>query len=201
MKTTKLMVAALGSMAFAIPALADDSTTTTDPAATTPTASQQCKTERSQMGKDVFKATYGTNKNKSNAFGKCVSKRTNATEDAAAEAHTNAAKTCKAEETADPAAFKTKYGSGKNGSNAYGKCVSQTAKAATTAEVKDEVKTEVSAAKSCKAERSADAAAFKAKYGTNKNKSNAFGKCVSKTAKAQQQSEDTTSDDTTTTQS
>ena len=39
---------------------------------------------------------------------------------------------------------------------------------------------------SCQTERKADAAAFKAKYGTNKNKSNAFGKCVSAQAKAQQ---------------
>jgi hypothetical protein len=46
----------------------------------------------------------------------------------------------------------------------------------------------VSAAKACKAERATDPAAFKAKYGTNKRKSNAFGKCVSATAKAQNQS-------------
>ena len=38
------------------------------------------------------------------------------------------------------------------------------------------------AAELCRAERSADAAAFKEKYGTNHNKANAFGKCVSKTA-------------------
>ena len=35
------------------------------------------------------------------------------------------------------------------------------------------------AAKACSDERKADPAAFKAKYGTNANKSNAFGKCVS----------------------
>ena len=47
---------------------------------------------------------------------------------------------------------------------------------------------EQNAAKACKAERGAtDAtrAAFKATYGTNANKANAFGKCVSKLAKAQ----------------
>jgi hypothetical protein len=33
-------------------------------------------------------------------------------------------------------------------------------------------------------ERDAGPAAFKEKYGTNKNKKNAFGKCVSATAKA-----------------
>lgn len=41
-----------------------------------------------------------------------------------------------------------------------------------------------SAAQACRAERSADPAAFKTKYGTNHNKSNAFGKCVSMHAKA-----------------
>ena len=41
----------------------------------------------------------------------------------------------------------------------------------------------MNAAKTCKAERTADPAAFREKYGTNKNKRNAFGKCVSKTAK------------------
>ena len=41
------------------------------------------------------------------------------------------------------------------------------------------------AAKTCKAERDANADAFNEKYGTNKNKKNAFGKCVSALAKAQ----------------
>ena len=47
---------------------------------------------------------------------------------------------------------------------------------------------EKNAAKACKAERGTTAesiAAFKARYGTNANKSNAFGKCVSKLAKQQ----------------
>jgi len=192
MMIPKTLVVALGAMAFAIPALADDTTTTTT--TTTPTAQQQCRTERAQMGKATFASTYGTNKNKSNAYGKCVSKRAQATSTAQDQATTNAAKTCKAERAADPAAFQTKYGTGKNGKNAYGKCVSQTAKAAAAAKVADETKADVSAAKTCKAERAQDAAAFKAKYGTNKNKSNAFGKCVSKTAKAQ--SSDDTSTDT-----
>jgi len=36
----------------------------------------------------------------------------------------NAAKECKAERKADPVAFKEKYGTNKNGKNAFGKCVS-----------------------------------------------------------------------------
>jgi hypothetical protein len=175
----------LGVLALSAPALADDSTTTAP--ASTPSAEKQCRTERSAMGADVFRQTYGTNKNKRNAFGKCVSKRSTATETAATEAKQNASQACKAEESTDPAAFAAKYGTGKKGANAHGKCVSQKAKAETTATVKDEVKSDINAAKSCKAERKADPQAFSDKYGTNKNKRNAFGKCVSKTAKAQQQ--------------
>ncbi|HEX6945314.1 MAG TPA: hypothetical protein VF196_03910, partial [Casimicrobiaceae bacterium] len=143
------------------------------------------------------------NKNRSNAFGKCVSKRTAKTDDAAADAHTNASKDCDTEEAADPAAFKAKYGTGKNGSNAYGKCVSGKAKAQTNETVDQEVKADISAAKSCKDERKADPAAFKSKYGTNHNKSNAFGKCVSAKAKAQQDkpADSTTQSTDTTTQS
>ena len=130
------------------------------------------------MGEGAFKATYGTNANKSNAFGKCVSKMSKAQQNGQA----SAAKECKAEEEAGAAAFAAKYGTNKNGKNAYGKCVSSKSKEA------DEKRTDatVSAAKQCKAERKADPAAFKAKYGTNKSKSNAFGKCVSTKAKAQQ---------------
>jgi hypothetical protein len=136
-----------------------------------PSAQQQCATERTAMGADAFKALYGTNGNKSNAFGKCVSKRASANE----KSQSNAAAQCRAERSADPDAFKTKYGTGKNGANAFGKCVSGKAKAAETAEVK----ATDNAAKACWSERQADAAAFKAKYGTGPNKSNAFGKCVS----------------------
>jgi len=48
-------------------------------------------------------------------------------------------------------------------------------------------------AKTCKAERTQDPDAFKAKYGTNKNKSNAFGKCVSQHAKTQEKQDGTQS--------
>jgi hypothetical protein len=68
MTIPKTLLVALGVAAFAVPALADTTTTTT------PTAQQQCRTERAQMGTTTFASTYGTNKNKSNAFGKCVSK-------------------------------------------------------------------------------------------------------------------------------
>jgi hypothetical protein len=42
---------------------------------------------------------------------------------------------------------------------------------------------EKNAAKACKAERTLGVQAFKDRYGTNANKANAFGKCVSQLAK------------------
>jgi hypothetical protein len=172
----------IGALAFSTTAFAHDST----PAPTTPSASKQCRTERSAMGLELFRLTYGTNKTKRNAFGKCVSKRTHATAEAATEAKQNASTDCTAEESADPAAFTAKYGTGKHGANAHGKCVSEKAKSKAAEAVDDEVKAEVNAAKACKTERKADAAAFRAKYGTSKTKRNAFGKCVSQQAKATQ---------------
>ena len=148
-------------------------------------AQKQCRAERNAMGAQTFKDTYGTNKNRSNAFGKCVSHRTRQNTGDEKTAHSNASKECKAERAADPAAFKDKYGTGKNKSNAFGRCVSQKSKAKTKQAEQSQVQAEENAAKACKAERKADPAAFKAKYGTNKNKSNAFGKCVSQKAKAQ----------------
>ncbi len=171
----------IGALALSTTAFASDST----PESAAPSAAKQCRTERSAMGLELFRMTYGTNKTKRNAFGKCVSKRTHATTEAAKDAKQNASKDCTAEETADPAAFKTKYGTGRHGANAHGKCVSQKAKSETAKAVDEEVDADVNAAKACKTERKADPAAFRAKYGTNKNKRNAFGKCVSKTAKAQ----------------
>jgi hypothetical protein len=138
-------------------------------------AAKQCATERQQMGSDAFKQLYGTNANKSNAYGKCVS----ALAKQNAQDRSNAASSCRSERSADPAAFAAKYGSGKKGANAFGKCVSSKAK---TAAAKQEHAT-VNAAKQCETERQADPAAFKDHYGTNANKSNAFGKCVSSKAK------------------
>ena len=96
------------------------------------------------------------------------------------EAAKNSAQECRAEQEADPAGFATTYGSGKNGKNAFGKCVSQK----TDEAVAEEVTEFKNAAKECRAEQEADPAAFQANYGTNDNKKNAFGKCVSAKASA-----------------
>jgi hypothetical protein len=95
----------------------------------------------------------------------------------------NAAKACKAERaTMGVAAFKEKYGTNANKANAFGKCVAGKSKKAEEAEIEE---ARENAAKKCKAERaSIGVEPFKTKYGTNANKANAFGKCVSKLAKA-----------------
>jgi hypothetical protein len=97
-----------------------------------------------------------------------------------------ASQLCRAERgttDATRAAFATKYGTNKNKKNAFGKCVSQQAKVQRAqAEGTANDAAEVAAAKACSAERgttAASRAAFADKYGTNKNKRNAFGKCVS----------------------
>jgi hypothetical protein len=134
-------------------------------------ASKQCSTERASMGVAAFKLLYGTNANRSNAFGKCVSKLAKQN----AQNRSNAAAQCRSERSADPVAFAATYGTGKKHANAFGRCVSQKAKAAAASQQH----ATVNAAKDCWTERQADPAAFKGKYGTNTNKSNAFGKCVS----------------------
>jgi hypothetical protein len=74
-----------------------------------------------------------------------------------------------------------KYGTNPNKRNAFGKCVSAQVKDADEA-AEDEARE--NAAKKCKAERAQlGVEAFRAKYGTNPNKRNAFGKCVSKLVK------------------
>jgi hypothetical protein len=162
-----VVVAALAVPAFAIAATPGPA----DKAA----AAKQCSTERGGMSASAFKLLYGTNANKSNAFGKCVSKLASQN----AKNTSNAAASCRSERASDAAAFAAKYGTGKKHANAFGNCVSQTAKAAAQAQQQ----ATTNAAKACWAERQPDPAAFKAKYGTNANKSNAFGKCVSSKVK------------------
>jgi hypothetical protein len=154
-------------------------------ASATQSAQAQCRAERAAIGSAVFKLTYGTNQNRSNAFGKCVSAHAKTNTKIEATAKQNASGQCTTERTADPAAFAVKYGTNKNDANAFGKCVSQKAKALADAQEKSKQTAEINAAKQCKAERAAGPAAFAQKYGTNHNKRNAFGKCVSKLAKQQ----------------
>ncbi len=134
-------------------------------------AVKQCSSEQNKMGLMPFKALYGTNANKSNAFGKCVSKLAQLNE----QDRSNAAAKCRSERSADPTSFAATYGKGPNHRNAFGNCVSSKAKAAAAARVE----ATVNAAKACWTERKADVAAFRTKYGTGAHKANAFGRCVS----------------------
>jgi hypothetical protein len=192
MRRITMVAGAVAALAVPVAAQAADEPTTTDQQ----NAAQECRFERgtTDATREAFRIKYGTNKNGRNAFGKCVSRHAR---DEAAEgeaAHSNAAKDCDAERgtTADTqAAFNAKYGTNKNGKNAFGKCVSQKAKAqeeSADAQDKAAASARKSAAKTCDEERgdTADSrAAFREKYGTNKNKANAFGKCVSALARAQ----------------
>jgi len=143
-------------------------------------ANETCTQLKKADGATQFAATYGTNATKSNAFGKCVSKNTPAAKATIA----NAAKLCVAEKAADSTAFLKKYGTNSKATgdsamkNAMGKCVSLAVNQAQAAQAK----TIAAAAATCKAARSADAAAFVAKYGGKKT--NAYGKCVAAVSKS-----------------
>jgi hypothetical protein len=134
-------------------------------------AAKYCKALKAASGSN-FATLFGAKKN---AYGKCVSQtaKKQADEDAEQQktAKTNAAKECKAEMPE------------KAKGNAFGKCVSEKAKAkkaAADAEDKAEQTDRINAAKTCKAARKANEEQFGKDFGTARN---AFGKCVSKTAK------------------
>lgn len=143
-------------------------------------AKAQCKAEK-KADKKAFKSLYGKR-----AMRTCVKGEK---KDQAAE--TKAAKqACKDEQAADPDLFAETYGTGKKGKNAYGKCVSMKA----DEEDESDVAAFKNAAKACKAERKEDKDAFNEKWGTNKNKKNALGKCVSATASADDEDDEPTDD-------
>jgi len=77
-------------------------------------AAKYCKAVRETKGVDAFAALYGTNKNKKNAFGKCVSKRANAKAEAREDKQDDGASNavvaaCKKQKADDAAAFAQKY--------------------------------------------------------------------------------------------
>jgi hypothetical protein len=89
-------------------------------------AAKYCKAVRESKGIEGFQTAYGTNKNKKNAFGKCVSQTAKAKaakredvekDDDAAESKANA--DCKKQQAADAAKFAKDY---KN----FGQCVKAT---------------------------------------------------------------------------
>jgi hypothetical protein len=163
----KLIIGAI--LALALPATAAAAPKEPTPEDRARTA---CKTEKHAMGTQLFKRTYGA-KSTSKAMKACIAKA----EPAAEEETKNAAQACKAERDADEDAFADKYGTNKNGKNAFGKCVSGMA----SAKMQEEANDRANAAHTCKALRREKPAEFTGTYGTGKN---AFGKCVSATARA-----------------
>ena len=141
-------------------------------------AAKFCKALRAEMGADAFKQAYGTNKNKRNAFGKCVSKQARALD----KIHAQAVKECKVATSSVRPDSTPGKGDDKR---ALRDCVKQKVREL-KAEHTDAI---VNAAQQCKTERTADPVAFRNKYGTNENKSNAFGKCVSTTVRHNEESQ------------
>ena len=94
-----------------------------------------CRALRASLGDDLFRQSYGTvQSQRRNAMGRCVSMWTHA----AHQARISARAACSAEQ-ADPnfaanhngLSFAEVYGTGPSHKNAFGKCVSQLAKATT----------------------------------------------------------------------
>ena len=182
MKT--FLIAVLGAAVLVLPAGAVAKPDHADKRA----AIKQCKAERGKT-----KATHKAFKAKYHSFRRCV--RQNAAEEHAEKqaALKNAAKQCKAER-ADPD-FAASH-DGKSFAEVYrnfGKCVSTKAREQKKAEDQDdaqEVQAFKNAAKECAAEQSDpgfpaahDGKSFEDFYGSNHNKRNAFGKCVSSKTK------------------
>jgi hypothetical protein len=155
------------------------------------TAHKLCKAERA-ADKAAFKAKYGTTtkkkQNGQNAYRNCVRQNAGEAQTAVAEAR----EACAAHKTAEK-------GKGQE-NNAYGKCVSGAVRTA----VQEQVETFKNAAQECRDERGdtdESKTAFRETYGTNANKKNAFGKCVSGKVKEQEQEQEQTETEQETTQS
>lgn len=135
-------------------------------------------------GGKTFAQYYGSGKLDRNAFARCVALVAKANRRAEQQGRMNPAWTCRALRAQMTAPlFAQAYGRNANDRNAFGKCVSTTAKA--------QAHNEVSASSTCKAEQSDSGFAathggrtFEQTYGTNADLSNAFGMCVSSKAKA-----------------
>jgi hypothetical protein len=147
-------------------------------------AQNECRALRgtTDATREAFEAEF-------KSFGACVSAKAQEAKAERKSARKNASQECR-EERGDTAtsreAFRQKYGTNANKKNAFGKCVSQKAKAKRAEQDKEdaaEAEETKNAAQECDAERGGtpqSEKAFRDKYGTNANKKNAFGKCVSK---------------------
>jgi hypothetical protein len=146
-------------------------------------AKSECNMFRGHSGitREAFLTKY-------QSFKACVKSRARDEAKEEQSAHKDAVQECRAE--------RTEHG------NAFGKCVSAKAKAKeheADAEDQQEATEWGNAAKTCDDERGDTAEsrqAFAEKYGTNANKKNAFGKCVSQTARANHEQDETETEPT-----
>jgi hypothetical protein len=149
-------------------------------------AAKQCAALK-KADRGAFRAMFGKH-----AMRDCIRDAASELEDE----KVNAAQQCRADRDLDPEGFQELWGTNEpqgekshgTNKNAFGKCVS--------ARVRDEVDDEVddfdNAARQCRADRDLDPEGFRELWGTNEPKGekskgtnkNAFGKCVSATAKA-----------------
>jgi hypothetical protein len=187
--TRLLIIAALFCLAVPAALAAPPAGQGPSASSATPSPSDLCKQQRRTIGMTAFRDLYAPNGKPKAAMGACLLKQDTTTSTAAK----NAAMACKVEQADANFAtghsgksFAEWYGKNENDKNAFGKCVSSKAK--DTAE--EQQQATINAAKKCKAERADTNFAsghggksFAEWYGTNTNKKNAFGKCVSKLAK------------------
>jgi hypothetical protein len=174
-RVTGILVLA-AALAVPVAALGDEPTNTDKQ-----NAAKECKALLKAEGTANFTHAWGA-KGKGRAYGKCVSSKAKEEATERQDAHTNAAKQCKAEKAMTDADFMAAHGGktfaefygAKNANSAYGKCVSTKAKQ-NKAEADQKDQNRINAAKFCRGEQTKDSAAFKNTY---KN----FGACVSKKA-------------------
>ena len=134
-------------------------------------------------GGKSFNAFYGQNDNDKNAFGKCVSLKTQASHGVEQPA-LNPARSCRAlKSTMGASTFAMAFGTNATHRNAFGKCASLVARTGITALL--------NAAQACTTEQNDTAfpaahggKTFAQFYGTNADLSNAFGNCVAQKALA-----------------
>jgi hypothetical protein len=141
-------------------------------------AARDCAALKAKMGATAFAGAYAT-------LGACVSSFAVVEQQNSASAD----QSCRAEMgdatfslSHNGKTFDEFYGTGKKHTNSFGNCVSLKAKNSSTA-VQQAIQ---NPSRTCRAARTAmGAAPFALFYGTNASHSNAFGKCVSKLARAQ----------------
>jgi hypothetical protein len=107
-----LLLTAMLLLAFQAAAVASPSTRA---------ATSSCKAQLKATGQPNFAQLY-------KSFGVCVSKATHLT-NAQRQVLLSAERQCRAEQSANPTAFDSKYGTHHNKQDSFGKCVSQQASA------------------------------------------------------------------------